>query len=181
MNLVGTIIGGGTLSLPWAFRQSGVLIGLIVLGLSAISCDVSIYFLLSAARRSGGMRTYDEVVDAAFGRPGKLMALWSVVLTCFFSIVAYGVLLRGLISPLLARYVIGHSLSDGESIIAGSASLLVMLPFTFFRSLNSLRHVSLMQVRPCTTSQCSSFDGENSGGGGVRRVCVVGGSSGGAI
>jgi amino acid permease len=114
MNLVGTIIGGGTLSLPWAFRQSGVLIGLIVLGLSAISCDVSIYFLLSAARRSGGMRTYDEVVDAAFGRPGKLMALWSVVLTCFFSIVAYGVLLRGLISPLLARYVIGHSLSDGS-------------------------------------------------------------------
>jgi amino acid permease len=35
MNLVGTIIGGGVLSLPWAFWQAGVVVGLSILIVSA--------------------------------------------------------------------------------------------------------------------------------------------------
>ena len=50
LNLVGTIIGGGTLSLPWAFRQTGVLVGMCILVVSACCCDASVYYLVSAAR-----------------------------------------------------------------------------------------------------------------------------------
>jgi hypothetical protein len=52
-NLVTTIIGGGVLSLPYAIKRSGIVMGLLLLVVAAVACDWSLYILMSCARRTG--------------------------------------------------------------------------------------------------------------------------------
>ncbi len=151
-NLVGTIIGGGTLSLPWAFRKSGVVVGFCLLVGSACLCDAAVYFLLSAARRAGGLRTYDEVLARAFGRPGRLASLWSIAATCFFTIVGYNVLVRQLVAPLAQHFLLHRPLSNLESIVSGSGLVLAMLPLTFYSSLRSEEHPSDWSSDACSSA-----------------------------
>ncbi|CAN0163339.1 unnamed protein product [Scytosiphon promiscuus] len=59
-NLLATIVGGGVLSLPYAFRLTGVLTGIVLMVLAAVGGDFSLYMLCSCARRTGQI-TYVEV------------------------------------------------------------------------------------------------------------------------
>jgi hypothetical protein len=95
-SLVGTLVGGGTLSVPWAVTQSGIALGLVLLLAFGMASALSVQFLLSAARRCGGLRTYDEVLERACGRWGRLATMAAVLLTCFFTLVANQILLRQL-------------------------------------------------------------------------------------
>ena len=49
-SLVGTLVGGGTLSVPWAVTRSGLVGGLFLLLLFSVMSAASVQFLLSAAR-----------------------------------------------------------------------------------------------------------------------------------
>ena len=55
--LTSTIVGGGVLSLPYAFRRCGLLFGPVVLIAIAIMSDFSVYTLLSCARRGASAPT----------------------------------------------------------------------------------------------------------------------------
>jgi len=50
-NLVSTIVGGGVLSLPYAFRQTGFALGAVILGLVAIMSAYSAHLLVACGRR----------------------------------------------------------------------------------------------------------------------------------
>jgi hypothetical protein len=56
------------------------------------------------------------------------------------------VLIRQLVQPLVETYVTHRGLSDFEAKLIGTGCVMLMLPVTYLRSLNSLRHVSLCQV-----------------------------------
>ena len=43
------VIGVGTVTLPWAFQQSGILVGILITALSALFAFVTNYMLLRAA------------------------------------------------------------------------------------------------------------------------------------
>ena len=144
--LVSTICGGGSLSIPWAFAKSGIVAGLAILCTSAALSALGVHFLLGGARRAGGLRTFDQVLEAALGPWARSLTIWSVVATCFLTLVANSLLLRQLVVPLTAEYVLLRPLSRTEEVVLGSSLVGMVIPLTFMTTLNSLRHVSLVSV-----------------------------------
>lgn len=146
ITLVATIVGGGTLSVPWAVAQSGLALGVGSLALLAAFAGLSVHFLLSSARRYGGLRSYEEVLQAALGRWAKELSAWSVVLTCFMTLVANQILLRQLVVPLASAYVLHRPLTRWQEVGLGAGLVAAVVPLTFLKTLRALRHVSLLSV-----------------------------------
>eukprot|EP00164_Ancoracysta_twista_P002504 GFYU01003333.1.p1 GENE.GFYU01003333.1~~GFYU01003333.1.p1 ORF type:complete len:436 (+),score=121.38 GFYU01003333.1:364-1671(+) len=143
-NLVSTIVGGGVLSLPFAFHSAGVIVGPIMLVIIALASDFSVYILVSCSRRSGG-RTYEEVADLAFGPAAKMVTVLLLFLLTYLCCVAYIVLMGDLVTPIFS-YLLKEDLGDsGRQIVMGVCTLCV-LPFCFLNSMNSLRFTSQLCV-----------------------------------
>ena len=65
-NIVATIVGGGVLSLPYAMSKSGYVMGILLLLLSALSSDFTLYIVCSCSRRSG-MRNLQDIARYCYG------------------------------------------------------------------------------------------------------------------
>ena len=90
LNLLNTIVGGGILALPFAFRSSGLVAGvlsqLVFGGMSWHGCVL----LLRAARRAEPAKaTYEDLARVALGRPGWLAYHGCAFVNCFGSCVSY--------------------------------------------------------------------------------------------
>ncbi|CAM9210395.1 unnamed protein product [Phaeothamnion confervicola] len=145
VNLVSTIIGGGMLSLPFALERSGLILGLLLLLLTAIASDYSVYTLVSCSRRSGA-RTYEAVAEAAFGPRARQFAMALIVTVTYVPLIAYSILLRDLMAPVAEEYVFHRPLGRVHCNILAAAALATVAPACFLRSLHSLRLLSLLSV-----------------------------------
>jgi hypothetical protein len=86
-SLVSTILGGGVLSLPYAFREAGLVWGCLLLGGVALASDYSAFTLVACSRRAGA-HTYEDVAFLAFGCQGRLYTMVLVILLCFLALIA---------------------------------------------------------------------------------------------
>ena len=103
--LVGTIIGAGIFSLPYAFAQAGYLVGLIYLFVIAV-----IFYLTYLCYAEVILRTEESLEMAGYvakylGKKGKIIITLSLVLGIYCALIAYiigvGKFLHALISPFL--------------------------------------------------------------------------------
>lgn len=62
------------MSLPFALRRGGIVVGALLLVLTAVGTDFSVFTLVSCSRRSGAS-TYENVAHAAFGRWGGMFTM----------------------------------------------------------------------------------------------------------
>ena len=120
-NILSTMVGGGSLSLPLAFHQAGkgLVAPLLLIGI-AFLVQYSIHLLIqssllstlkSSPRLSStsssslssskkGNASYESTACSAFGTHAKYFSMGLVSTICFFTIVGYGVLLRDMLLPL---------------------------------------------------------------------------------
>jgi len=141
VNLVATIAGGGVLSLPLAFRRTGILVGSLMVVLAAVMSNFSLYILCSCARRTG-VSTYGEVARRVFGRKTECGVTIVLFTLLAFFLVAYMVLVRDIWSTVYT-FATGRTLSVGPA--GGETVLLVgvvamVSPFMLQRSLHPLRY-----------------------------------------
>jgi len=67
--LTNTIIGAGTLTLPFAFATTGMLLGVIVLFLVSLLCGYSAYLLIVTSEHCEGI-SYKDLAVTSFGKWG---------------------------------------------------------------------------------------------------------------
>eukprot|EP00903_Cladosiphon_okamuranus_P007874 g7611.t1 len=146
--LLGTLLGGGVLSLPFALRRSGIISGAILLVLTAVATDFTVFTLVSCSRRSGGS-TYESVADVAFGRRAKLLCMALVICVTYLPLVGYTILLRDLLAPLL-EVMMGKELGGQARNIMVSVLVVLIYPACTLKTLTALRHLSLLSVLAVT-------------------------------
>lgn len=145
-NLVSTIVGGGVLSLPYAFSLVGVGLGTLMLVVTAIASDFSIYILVSCSRRSGS-KTYEQVAARAFGPLAKPVVQLMVFLLTVLILVAYTVLLKQLLSPLVDEYIFPHEdIGQFKKNLVAVACVLLISPACFQRSVTALSRFSFFSI-----------------------------------
>jgi len=143
-NLCSATLGAGALSLPYAFKQSGLIPGIILLWLGGAATDFSIKLLIKA-RDASGARSYEDLTVQVLGqRVGVIMEL-CVIIFCFGCAVAYLIAVGDILEGLIGNATIfGIAISRLEGVIA--VFLFVMLPLSLLDSVNDLRFPSLLGV-----------------------------------
>ncbi|XP_042510450.1 amino acid transporter ANT1-like [Macadamia integrifolia] len=146
-NIIVVIIGTGVLGLPYAFRVAGWLAG----GLGVIIASISIYYCMlllvqcrdtlsssssSSDDESDEVHTYGDLGFKAFGKMGRYLTEFLIVLSQFGGAVAYLIF-------------IGHNLSSRFRThhISSSSFIFLLVPMeialSWFRSLSALAPFSI--------------------------------------
>jgi amino acid permease len=155
-NILSTMVGGGCLSLPLAFQQSGnALIGPIMLLITAAITDFCFRLLVSSAVHihpptadRPGKDTFESITSFAFGSQAYVFSMGLVVLMCFFGAVGYAVLLRDMMEPINDIIAPHQHTSDHDSdddvgwLTKNFTMFLVILSVTPFCT---LRHLTALK------------------------------------
>eukprot|EP00522_Entomoneis_paludosa_P013848 CAMPEP_0172447650 /NCGR_PEP_ID=MMETSP1065-20121228/6923_1 /TAXON_ID=265537 /ORGANISM="Amphiprora paludosa, Strain CCMP125" /LENGTH=476 /DNA_ID=CAMNT_0013199011 /DNA_START=37 /DNA_END=1464 /DNA_ORIENTATION=+ len=155
-NILSTMVGGGSLSLPFAFAKSGnVLVGPVLLVTIAFLSEYCFRILVQAARilsyppnytdtlqttTKVGHDSFESLAQAAFGPKAYVASMTLVTLMCFFGTVGYAVLLRDMLEPITAAIYgnqpAGPSWQNNSSLWV---IVLVVTPLCTLQTLTSLK------------------------------------------
>lgn len=101
MNMANSIIGAGIIGQPYAFRQAGLLTGVLLLIGLTITVDWTIGLIVVNTKLSGSA-SFQGTVEHCFGRPGLIaisVAQWAFA---FGGMVAFGIIVGDSIPHMLA-------------------------------------------------------------------------------
>ena len=109
-NVLATMVGGGSLSLPLAFQKTGnALLAPLLLILVAAITEFCFRIHVGSARISNpvsdlasqrGTDSFESVAHLAFGKRANVFSMALVTAMCFFGTVGYAVLLRDMLMPI---------------------------------------------------------------------------------
>jgi len=91
-NYVNSIIGSGVIGIPYALHRAGFVLGLFLLIIIAILTDYSLVILVKSGNIAG-VSTYQDVVEAAFGRPGFYLLTIIQFIYPFIAMISYNVII----------------------------------------------------------------------------------------
>jgi amino acid permease len=155
-NMLSTMVGGGSLSLPLAFQKSGnallaPLLLIIVAGLTEFCFRVHVGSarLLSPSGFSSQTRpghdSFESVTAQAFGKHMHILSMALVTAMCFFGTVGYAVLLRDMLQPI-TNWVWHGGGNDGvgsgpswQNNLAMLTVVLAVTPLCTLKTLTSLQ------------------------------------------
>lgn len=142
--LIICIVGAGALSLPWAFRVSGLLLGTILLLLASGFTFLSLHFLVYAGLYIQERPSYRNLALKAGGK--KLATYTSLNLMCnlFGTTVSYFVALGGILD--LVYSVVANTKNSIYRELVFGVALFVVFPLSLMRSMNALRYGSLIGI-----------------------------------
>ncbi|KAL3913334.1 MAG: hypothetical protein SGILL_006534 [Bacillariaceae sp.] len=135
-NLSATIIGGGVLSLPYAFSKTGLLLGILLMVIAAVITERSLYLLCLCSRLTGAT-TYGEVGEAAFGPWMEYFISGVLGIFLVFVIIAYMVLAQDIWSSLVEIAARLETPPNKELVLV--AIVILISPFLVQGTLHALR------------------------------------------
>jgi amino acid permease len=149
-NILSTMVGGGCLSLPLAFQQSGnSLLGPLLLILVGLITDFCFRLLVASAvylerphSTRPGKDSFESITQAAFGPKAYIMSQCLVFFMCFFGAVGYSVLLRDMMEPINDAIIQHFATGTSEWFkknFTMFAVILVVTPATTLQTLTSLK------------------------------------------
>ncbi|XP_068670207.1 uncharacterized protein [Montipora foliosa] len=144
--LISTMVGGGILSLPFAFQQGGFIVTSVVL-LCVLMASTHGAFLIINSKRycQGKIRNVEDVAYIAFGNKGKILTQVVFIVSLFLCSVAYWILIADQITPIMIL-LSGHHSFWSKKIVILTIPMLVIFPITLLKSLNALRFTSVLSV-----------------------------------
>lgn len=139
-NILSTMVGGGCLSLPLAFSQSGNAgVGPLMLIGTGLVTNFCFDKLVQTSRRIhpphptvSGVDTFESITSEAFGPVANVLSMGLVVLMCFFGTVGYSVLLRDMVEPLNDWILSAVLKVEKDSVSASRIALWWHKNFTMF-------------------------------------------------
>ena len=154
-NLLNTVVGGGALSLPYAFSKSGWLCGIIIVAFSAQLSLFALNLLCTLARKLS-CDSYAAVVRKTMGRGSADLLDLIQFFMLLLVVVAFLILIRDIAGDIF-EFAVLDSASASASDADGTPSLspqqrtgllcaiaAAMFPLMAQESLHALRHVSIV-------------------------------------
>lgn len=175
-SLVSIILGGGVLTLPYAFSQTGLLLGCLLLVIFALAADFSMFTLIACSRRGNvhHYEGYDESMFASisfladliridqsrsdiamipFGIRGRTLTIGILTIITYLEMLARSTLLLSLLVPPFEKYApeawgIKHQPKFVMRLLVGSTVELAVLPFAFVEKFKELKALSVTDMSP---------------------------------
>jgi amino acid permease len=148
--LANTIMGAGTLGLPFAVSNTGYVLGSILLCLSAMSSSFALHLLTLCALKLPYPSSFYKVAETAMPHFEKLIDL-AVMIKCFGVATSYLIVIGGLMPDVMSDIFGDSSNSPARSFFESrltwvTAGFFVVVPLSFFQQLGALRYTSFMSL-----------------------------------
>ncbi|GAB6031959.1 hypothetical protein CHUAL_010340 [Chamberlinius hualienensis] len=169
-NYINSIIGSGIIGMPYALQQAGFGLGIILLFVVAAVTDYSLVLLIKGGLLAG-TKTYQGLMEAAYGRPGFYILSFIQFVYPMIAMISYNIIIGDTITKVVIRIIGGrHSVTSvadkkidpcfcffldqassagilaNRNFIVAMVTLLVTLPLSLFRQMSQLAKVSFISL-----------------------------------
>ncbi|BFZ00986.1 hypothetical protein BsWGS_04025 [Bradybaena similaris] len=149
-NFINSIIGSGIIGMPFALKQAGFGLGLILIVLVAFVTDYSILLLVEGGHLSN-TDTYQDMVLVAFGRPGFYLLTVLQFLYPFIAMVSYNVIIGDTITKVIGwmggeNPTLLHSVLGNRQFIIVSITVVVTLPLSLYKNIAKLGKWAFLSI-----------------------------------
>lgn len=145
-NLSTATLGAGSLALPHAFQQMGLVLAVTFCILTAMASHLA-NMLLADCLEATGVASFEDLAEVAFGRWNRRAIGASVFVISFGSAVAYTIALGDILQPFIDVFAATHSMPWLTRDLCLSAFwVVIMLPLSLVKDVSQLRFTSLFAV-----------------------------------
>lgn len=140
INLLNTIVGSGMLGLPWAFAQTGWILGSLLLLCSAVSSSFSLHILSICATKTPQPSSFYSVTEATLPKLTFLVDL-AVFFQCFGVCISYLIVISGLMPQVLSGFGV-HNGFITERVTWVIIGFCIVAPLACLKNLDALKYTS---------------------------------------
>jgi sodium-coupled neutral amino acid transporter 7/8 len=142
--LLSATLGAGCLAFPFAFKESGILLGFGMMALAAVAAFYSIHLLVICAEATN-KHSYEELARYTFGRWVEVVLDVAIIVFTWGSAVAYLVIIGDTLPPLAELIGIPPDIFLAKRwFLMSMCTIFFLFPLTLLVRLSSLRFTSLI-------------------------------------
>ncbi|BFZ65387.1 hypothetical protein YB2330_006553 [Saitoella coloradoensis] len=146
INLANTILGAGILAMPHALSSTGLALGCCAIVFAGCTSSLGLYLLSRCATRlEPGQASFFALAKRTYPSAAPIFDT-AIAIKCFGVAVSYMIIIGDLMPQVIASLISTPSPFLLERGFWISASLLVIIPVSFLRRLDSLKYTSIVAL-----------------------------------
>ncbi|EDV26647.1 uncharacterized protein TRIADDRAFT_54864 [Trichoplax adhaerens] len=144
-NFINSIIGAGALGMPYAMKQAGLFLGILLLTMMAVITDFTVILLVESGSMAG-QSSYVGLMKSTFGNIGYGLVLSCQFIFPFLAMNGYAVIVGDSLVKFFQLVGAESTILTNRQFVIGISILLIMTPLCLLKKISKLGMASFFSL-----------------------------------